>query len=189
MGNMRTILNHHRGKVMTNLTEQWKKGELSSGWYWVELKEGTFVDEKKSIVLDYFSELTSSFDRHPYLVESVLAPVPSFEQWKSAQEQLQKDGVWYTEISHKKVLRENKRLKARNAELEDYYKVVMSYYGKPVDYDTASHIINKLLDEKKILMDENTKLKELLKEVLRHELSLKEVSELTRKIGEALGEE
>lgn len=34
---------------------------------------------------------------------------------------------------------------------------------------------------------ENEKLKDLLKEVLRHELSLKEISELTRKISEVLG--
>lgn len=39
------------------------------------------------------------------------------------------------------------------------------------------------------LKQENTKLKELLKEVLRHELSLKEVTELTRKISQVLGEE
>ena len=38
------------------------------------------------------------------------------------------------------------------------------------------------------VVDENTKLKELLKEVLRHDLSLKEVAELTRKISEVLGE-
>lgn len=38
-------------------------------------------------------------------------------------------------------------------------------------------------------LEENTKLKELLKEVLRHNLSLKEVSELTRKIAQVLGEE
>lgn len=36
---------------------------------------------------------------------------------------------------------------------------------------------------------ENAQLKELLKEVLRHELSLKEISELTRKICQALGGE
>lgn len=39
------------------------------------------------------------------------------------------------------------------------------------------------------LAEENTKLKELLKEVLRHEMSLKEISELTRKICQALGED
>lgn len=65
------------------LTEQWKKGELPSGWYWVELKEGTFADGKKSIVLDYFSELTNSFERHPYLVEQVLAEVPDYVEWRN----------------------------------------------------------------------------------------------------------
>lgn len=43
--------------------------------------------------------------------------------------------------------------------------------------------------EYKSMQDENAKLKELLKQVLRHELSLKEVTELTRKISEVLGEE
>lgn len=63
-----------------------------------------------------------------------------------------------------KLSAENKRLKARNAELEDHYKVVMSYYGKPVDYDTATDILNSLRDDKKILKDENIKLKKTLKE-------------------------
>lgn len=38
------------------------------------------------------------------------------------------------------------------------------------------------------LKEENTKLKELLGEVLRHDLSLKEVSELSRKISQVLQE-
>ena len=37
-------------------------------------------------------------------------------------------------------------------------------------------------------LEENAQLKELLKQVLRHELSLKEVTELTRKISEVLGD-
>ena len=78
---------------MNNLTEQGKK----SGWYWVELKEGTFVDGKKSIVLDYFSELTNSFERHPYLVEQVLAKVPSYERLQQLKEllKLAKSSVSY----------------------------------------------------------------------------------------------
>lgn len=70
------------------LTEQWKKGELQSGWYWVELKEGTFVDGKKSIILDYLFEFTNDFERYPYLVEQVLAPVPSYNEWKQLKELL-----------------------------------------------------------------------------------------------------
>ena len=47
--------------------------------------------------------------------------------------------------------------------------------------------VNDLMASNIKLVEENTKLKELLKEVLRHELSLKEISELTRKICQALG--
>ena len=70
-----------------NLTDKWKKGKLPSGWYWVELKEGTFADGKKSIILDYLFEFTNDFERHPYLVESVLAPAPSYEQWQAKLEE------------------------------------------------------------------------------------------------------
>lgn len=49
--------------------------------------------------------------------------------------------------------------------------------------------MTNLTEQWKVLLKENTKLKELLKEVLRHELSLKEISELTRKISEVLGED
>lgn len=44
-------------------------------------------------------------------------------------------------------------------------------------------------EQRNVLLEENAQLKELLKEVLRHDLSLKEVSELTRKISQVLGEE
>ena len=99
---------------MSNLTEQWKKGELPSGWYWVEgsRAEGIYA---------YTAEYLNNMYR-PRNGDRIIEQVPSYEEWQAKQE-------------------------------------------------------------------ENTKLKELLKEVLRHELSLKEVTELTRKISEVLGEE
>lgn len=67
---------------MTDLTEQWKKGELHSGWYYVQLQEGVYVDGKKSIIMDYYTEFCD-FMKHPYLIEEVLAPVPSYEEFLS----------------------------------------------------------------------------------------------------------
>lgn len=93
---------------MTDLTEQWKKGELPSGWYYVELKEGTFVDGKKSIILDYLFEFTNDFQRHPYLVEQVLAPVPSYEEWKALNGNM--DSVMQTNQALCKKLAELKEL-------------------------------------------------------------------------------
>ena len=106
---------------MTDLTEQWKKGELPSGWYWVE---GCRDKE----IYAYTSEYLNHMYR-PKNSDRIIEQVPSYEEWKTSYN----------------CMLENEVLRLKNAQL-----------------------------------------KELLKEVLRHELSLKEVSELSRKISEAL---
>lgn len=81
---------------MTDLTEQWKKGELPEGFY--------FINDGAEITIDYY--LCDYWERHfDSDVQQVLAQVPSYDEWKAAQEQLHKEGIWYTEISHKKVLK------------------------------------------------------------------------------------
>ena len=63
---------------MTDLTEQWKNGELEEGWYYIELNE-PFDKIHKDI--SYYS--LGSFDIEVdsnYIIE-VLAPVPSFQEW------------------------------------------------------------------------------------------------------------
>ncbi|MBQ6349829.1 MAG: hypothetical protein IJI42_02730 [Methanobrevibacter sp.] len=70
---------------MTDLTEQWKKGELPKGWYYVQLQEGVYVDNVKSIIMDYYTEFCD-FMKHPYLIEKVLATVPSYEEWQLMQD-------------------------------------------------------------------------------------------------------
>ena len=117
------------------LTEQWKKGELQSGWYWVELKEGTFVDGKKSIILDYLFEFKNDFERHPYLVEQVLAPVPPYEVYKDL-------------IDGRKLLREHiKDITNENAQLKELLKECRRY----IDYlgyeDTHGRAILPQIDE------------------------------------------
>lgn len=71
---------------MSDLTEQWKKGELPDGWYYVQLKEGVYMDNVKSIIMDYYTEFCD-FMKHPYLTEQVLAPVLSYEEWKAKLEE------------------------------------------------------------------------------------------------------
>ena len=66
------------------LTEQWKKGELEEGWYYIELNE-PFDKIHKDI--SYYS--LGSFDIEVdsnYIIE-VLAPVPSYEEWQKMKEQ------------------------------------------------------------------------------------------------------
>lgn len=43
------------------------------------------------------------------MISEVLAPVPAYTEYKAMQEQLNKEGVWYTEISYKKLEKEKQQ--------------------------------------------------------------------------------
>ena len=132
---------------MTNLTEQWKKGELPEGWYYCYVNN----EEYKFLYFDgdcFELDDPKTKSYYFFLLKDcenikILAPVPTYEEWQ---------------------------------ELKEF-----------ADY--SIHNRDELTRQINFWMQENTKLKDLLKEVLRHELSLKEVSELTRKIAQVLGEE
>lgn len=81
------------------LTEQWRDGTLKGGIYYLLLKDGTTVtDETVYIVGEkQLRWHCSSFD----FVKEVLAPVPSYDKWKQAKENIDKNGTWYTERSYK----------------------------------------------------------------------------------------
>ena len=118
------------------LTEQWKKGELPCGWYYIELNE-PFDKIHKDI--SYYS--LGSFDIEVdsnYIIE-VLAPVPSYEEWQASEKY--------------------------NKHLEEKIKI---YERKDKQATETSIAYNELLEE-------NEKLKELLKRVVnatdfRHEI-------------------
>ena len=68
------------------LTEQWKNGELKGGFYYLEMNDGLKLTDHTIYVVGekvYRWEL-SSID----YVKEVLAPVPSYEEYKRLQEQL-----------------------------------------------------------------------------------------------------
>ena len=124
------------------LTEQWKKGKLPSGEYYIKI-EG--VEDRACYFTGFGFAEAEAED-----VEQILAPVPDYEEYqKLLSDQLAKN--------------EGEEI---NAELEARLK--------------------KTQELELELRKENAQLKDLLKEVLRHELSLKEISELTRKISEVL---
>ena len=74
---------------MTDLTEQWKKGELKKNKYWVKYKNGKIDTWELSEGI--------TIESKPEIIE-VLAPVPSYEEWQAK-------------------LEENARLKERNDNL------------------------------------------------------------------------
>ena len=69
------------------MTEQWKKGELPSGYYYVKNEFGNIFPSDYSedydcisdtVIKDFFTEVSE--------IKEVLEPVPSYEEWKEYQE-------------------------------------------------------------------------------------------------------
>ena len=62
---------------MTDLTEQWKKGELPSGWYWVEgsRAEGIYA---------YTAEYLNNMYR-PRNSEKIIEQVPSYQEYLESE--------------------------------------------------------------------------------------------------------
>ena len=58
------------------LTEQWRKGELKEGFY--------YVTDGAELTIDYY--LCDYWEKHfDSDVQEVLAPVPSYEEWQHAK--------------------------------------------------------------------------------------------------------
>ena len=62
---------------MTDLTEQWKNGELPEGDY--------FIKNGDKIYPDYFDNAEGFLKTYNYGVQKVLAPVPSFQEWQASE--------------------------------------------------------------------------------------------------------
>lgn len=75
------------------LTEQYKFGEIKTGYYWCKI----WGDD--NLVIKW---LVGDNEMHQSnLIEEVIAPVHSYDAWKQAKENLDKNGTWYTERSYK----------------------------------------------------------------------------------------
>lgn len=68
---------------MTDLTEQWKKGELPYGRYYVELA----YNGNNIIMAEYWWDKALTLDDHEYSrkeVKRILAKVPGYEEWQAS---------------------------------------------------------------------------------------------------------
>lgn len=60
------------------LTEQWKKGELPSGWYWVD-----YYSIDGAVMLEYIPQHNGFGYEEKELVQEVLAEVPDYVEWRN----------------------------------------------------------------------------------------------------------
>ena len=110
---------------MTDLTEQLYSGTLPTGHYYFNNGVETYIVLYKNIN-----------SKHLILQEpeglEVLCKVPNYDEWKFAQEQLHKEGTWYTERAYKnvrKAVRElAKKLLQVKPELREWLEVNYGEY-------------------------------------------------------------
>ena len=120
------------------LTEQWKKGELKSGWYYITT---SFADEA---LREYFDgdEFRTVFTCN---VKEVLAPVPSYEEWQRTFHYAGKYEHEYTScvMDYENLKEENQQLKELLSKcLDELAEFNNSYY--PETQELFSQITNAI---------------------------------------------
>ena len=103
------------------LTEKWKKGELSIGWYYIKIADIVFID--------FFEGKVWKNKKDEY-IDEVLALVPTFGEWQASYN----------------CMLENEVLRLKNAQLKELLKECLAHLtiGK---YDIIVTPINILCDE------------------------------------------
>ena len=91
------------------LTEQWKKGELPNGWYWVKgiKAEGIYA---------YTAEYLNNMYR-PINGEIIIEQVPSYEEWQASYN----------------CMLENEVLRLKNTHLKELLKECIPYFNALVE--------------------------------------------------------
>jgi len=112
---MWTILNHNRGKAMTDLTEKLKKGELSEGYYYIKTHGETNIDEYVQWYKD--NEVPSEKSFVNFNVEQVLASVPSYEEYQQLKELLKECIIYVDRYVTFSTVRGNEERKVKSEEL------------------------------------------------------------------------
>ena len=103
-----------------NLTEQWKKGKLSEGHYYVKDGENMIAEYLDGYFYNNGEPMTSFSGG----VDEVLAPVPTFDEWKASYN----------------CMLENEVLRLKNAQLKDLLKECKEYIENiPVEDKSQAH--------------------------------------------------
>lgn len=147
--------NEQQNNLCTTLTEQWKKGELEAGWYYVLL----FSNE------EYIAFIDGNWVVDDRLIEAdikeVLAPVPSYEEWQELSKQrnqlirdvkdlayIQEENAqlhkFLEEFNALEVAKENQQLKELLKECHHYIVNTPVY---PQGDDVKQAEIHRLLDK------------------------------------------
>ena len=159
-----------------DLTEQWKKGELPEGHYYVKDGENMIAEYLDGYFYNDGNPMTSFSGG----VDEVIAPVPSYDELQNMNK-----AVNECMAANIKLVEQNKQLKEQ----------INKWYLDAINRGTANAVkavkefgMPKRIEE---LVEENAKLKELLKEcfIAINEGSYWDRCDVLPKIDQALGED
>lgn len=94
--------------VSKTLTEQWNKGELLNGWYWVE---GSRAEDIYAYTAEYLNHMY-----RPKNSDRIIEQVPSYEEWQEYKEANDSmfDTIKMLNNDNYKLENENTKLKTEN---------------------------------------------------------------------------
>ena len=162
MSNSQNKKNEQQNNLCTTLTEQWKKGELPYGYYYIKtISGGEVIDRYYRDCTDYdLCEYGDVWEnRFEDEIIEVLAHVPSYEEWQQLKEdyvdkhdkylrlsttnhQLRK---FLEEFNALDVAKENQQLKELLKECED---VLLTYSNISGDYELYDKITNAIGEQR-----------------------------------------
>ena len=124
------------------LTEQWKKGELPYGRYYVELA----YNGNSIIMAEYWWDKTLTLDDHEYSreeVKRILAPVPSYKEWIGVKQQRDLENKLRHDSDNK-----NWQLRTENTKLKELLRECRPALVRFVSYDDSEENARILLMNK-----------------------------------------
>lgn len=95
--------------AISNLTEQWKKGELKEGLYWIRY---SIADIEDVAIMEYIPPHNGFAYEEKEFIKEVLASVPSYDEWKASYN----------------CMAENEVLRLKNAQLEELLKKCKEWF-------------------------------------------------------------
>ena len=135
---------------MTDLTEQWKKGKLESGWYYVQLIRGEYRIDL------YIKDKNEWIDCPDAIIDAVVCAVPSYEEWQESEKynkHLEEKIKIYerkdkqateTSIAYNELAKENEELKEI---LERHKKATAKAQIRSCDLEIINQQLKELLSK------------------------------------------
>jgi hypothetical protein len=134
--------NEQQNNLCTTLTEQWKKGELEVGEYYLRYKDGTIDREYYDYANVYDLMVEKGFSTESCDISEVLAPVPSYEEWQELNKQRNQFIRDIKDLAH--IQEENQQLDERLLDMMDLLQKCYFYLNAVADGKVKTEYLEQI---------------------------------------------